>query len=107
MTANEAGSRRPATPVQPSRRRGPRRLGLLTRLVPAATAGPAAAHLAPRTLAFEANRGQIDAQVQFVARGGAYTAFLTSTEAVLVLGDGRTGRAVLRVKPIGADAAAL
>jgi hypothetical protein len=30
-----------------------------------------------RPLAFEANRGQVDAQVQFVARGAAYTAFLT------------------------------
>src|SRR5262245_496387 len=51
-----------------------------------------------RRLFFEANRGQVDAQVQFVARAATYTAFLTSTDAVLTLG-GR--RAVLRVKPIG------
>src|SRR5437867_1856801 len=34
-------------------------------------------------LSFEANQGQTDSQVQFLARGGGYTLFLTSTEAVL------------------------
>src|SRR5437667_6232933 len=36
-------------------------------------------------LSFEANQGQTDSQVQFLARGGGYTLFLTSTEAVLSL----------------------
>jgi len=36
-------------------------------------------------LGFEANQGQTDSQVQFLARGGGYTLFLTSTEAVLSL----------------------
>ena len=36
-----------------------------------------------RTLVFEENRGQADAEVQFVARGAGYTAFLTSIEMVL------------------------
>lgn len=36
-------------------------------------------------LYFEANRGQTDAQVQYLARGPGYTLFLTATEAVLVL----------------------
>jgi hypothetical protein len=36
-------------------------------------------------LAFEANRGQTDADVQFVSRGAGYTLFLTSNEAVLAL----------------------
>ncbi len=36
-------------------------------------------------LSFEANRGQMDAQVQFVSRGQGYTLFLTSREAVLSL----------------------
>src|SRR2546428_11146041 len=36
-------------------------------------------------LGFEANQGQADSQVQFLARGGGYTLFLTSTEAVLSL----------------------
>jgi hypothetical protein len=35
-------------------------------------------------LSFEANRGQADAQVKFLARGGGYTLFLTSSEAVWV-----------------------
>src|SRR5947199_3959991 len=36
-------------------------------------------------LSFEANEGQNDAQVQFLARGHGYSLFLTSTEAVLAL----------------------
>jgi hypothetical protein len=36
-------------------------------------------------LSFEANQGQTNSQVQFLARGGGYTLFLTSTEAVLSL----------------------
>src|SRR5437016_2944333 len=34
---------------------------------------------------FEANRGQTDAQVKFLSRGGRHVLFLTPTEAVLVL----------------------
>ena len=36
-------------------------------------------------LQFEANHGQVDAQVQFLARGTSYTLFLTPTESVMVL----------------------
>ena len=36
-------------------------------------------------LSFEANHGQSDAQVRFLARGGGYTIFLTDDEAVLTL----------------------
>src|SRR3989442_13049972 len=36
-------------------------------------------------LAFEANRGQSDSQVKFLARGPEHTLFLTSTEPVLVV----------------------
>lgn len=36
-------------------------------------------------LQFEANHGQVDAQVQFLARGKGYTLFLTPTESVTVL----------------------
>jgi hypothetical protein len=36
-------------------------------------------------LAFEANRGQSDAQVSFLSRGSGRTLFLTRNEAVLVL----------------------
>jgi hypothetical protein len=36
-------------------------------------------------LSFEANQGQVDAQVKFLARGSGYTLFLTPTESVMVL----------------------
>jgi hypothetical protein len=36
-------------------------------------------------LSFEENRGQTDPRVKFLARGGGYSLFLTSTEAVLKL----------------------
>ncbi len=36
-------------------------------------------------MAFEANRGQTDPQVQFLARGRGYALFLTALEAVMVL----------------------
>jgi hypothetical protein len=36
-------------------------------------------------LQFEANHGQVDGQVKFLARGKGYTLFLTPTESVLVL----------------------
>src|SRR5438093_3134001 len=65
-------------------------------LVPSATAtGPAEQYASHRQAAseaygkvplyFEANQGQTDPQVRFLARGGGQTLFLTSTEAVLVL----------------------
>src|SRR5215469_6634192 len=37
-------------------------------------------------LSFEANRGQSDTRVKFLARGNGYALFLTPTEAVLALG---------------------
>ena len=36
-------------------------------------------------LSFEANEGQSDAQIEFLARGHGYSLLLTSTEAVLAL----------------------
>ena len=36
-------------------------------------------------LSFEANQGQSDAQVQFLAHGRGYSLFLTPSEAVLTL----------------------
>jgi RHS repeat-associated protein len=41
--------------------------------------------LSQTPLMFEANVGQVDPQVQFLTHGPGYTAFLTATEAVLVL----------------------
>ena len=54
-----------------------------------------------RPLAFEANRGQADPQVRYLARGAGYTVFLTPTEAVVALGGRGNERAVVRVKPLG------
>jgi hypothetical protein len=49
-------------------------------------------------LHFEANQGQTDAEVKFLARGSGYGLFLTASESVLVLGKSeaaRTGHAAL------------
>ena len=43
-------------------------------------------------LNFEANQGQTDPRVKFFSRGSGYGLFLTSREAVLVLGKGSAGR---------------
>lgn len=45
------------------------------------------------TLSFEANRGQTDESVNFLARGAGYTLFLKPTEAVFVLARQSDGRA--------------
>src|SRR4030095_17122474 len=69
--------------------------------VPEAATGPEGAQgpqgLTGAAPVFEAYRGQADPQVQFLARGARYTAFLTSTEMVLGLGPDAT----IRLKPIG------
>jgi hypothetical protein len=70
-------------------------------------------------LSFEANRGQVDSQVHYLARGPGYTVFLTDREAVLALKSGASDRgpstwgagrersrpdsgAVVRIQPLGA-----
>ena len=70
-------------------------------------------------LSFEANRGQVDGQVRYLARGPGYTVFLTDREAVLTLKARAADRgplasepgrerprlssgAVLRIQPAGA-----
>jgi hypothetical protein len=45
----------------------------------------AVASYGPLPLAFEANQGQTDPQVKYLARGAGYTLFLTADEAVLSL----------------------
>ncbi len=65
-------------------------------------------------LSFEANRGQADPRVKFLARGSGYTLFLTGAETVLALdsaqpskqGSGARPRAVMQMKLLGADRAA-
>src|SRR5262249_47314771 len=53
-------------------------------------------------LSFEANQGQTDPRVQFLARGPGYMFFLTRTGAVMKLGD----QAVLRMRLTGTNAKA-
>src|SRR5262245_29600613 len=63
-------------------------------------------------LSFESNQGQSDARVKFLARGPAYTLFLTSSETVLALeepappepGAPQPNRAVVRLRLTGASA---
>jgi hypothetical protein len=57
-------------------------------------------------LHFEANTGQTDSQVRFLARGVGHTLFLTETEAVLVLTNpdpAAKGRIALRMAFVGAN----
>jgi len=58
---------------------------------PNATSRPAAAY-GRLPLSFEANRGQTDSHVQFMARGNGYALFLTAGSAVLALNDPATCR---------------
>ncbi len=55
-------------------------------------------------LGFEANQGQTDAQVRYLARGAGYALFLTPAEAVLRL-HGATDNAVLGLRLLGANPA--
>lgn len=57
-------------------------------------------------IGFEANQGQTDAQVRFLARGPGYNLFLTPTEAVLSLRapDALPIAAVVRMRLVGANA---
>jgi hypothetical protein len=58
-------------------------------------------------LGFEANAGQTDRRVKFLARGRGYTVFLTGTAAVLTLPNtataGRIADRVIRMKLVGAN----
>ena len=60
-------------------------------------------------LSFEANRGQTDSRVDFLARGSGYTLFLTGDEAVLALRQPHTDTpsqqrdAVLRLQLLGVN----
>lgn len=49
-------------------------------------------------LRFEANQGQTDSRVKFLARVGGYNLFLTSGEAVLAFSKGAGGQSVVRAK---------
>ena len=75
--------------------------------VPAIGTGNAArpAALDGLPLAFEPNRGQVDAPVQFVAHGPGYRVFLAASEAVLALAPSPAGEQVVRVVLAGGSVA--
>ena len=79
---------------------GPRGLFLMLLIacLPAAVANPYGRFGNP-PLSLEANQGQTDARVKFLARASGYTLFVTADEAVFA---GR-GRSVERMKLIGAN----
>src|SRR5208283_2837952 len=52
-------------------------------------------------LSFEENRGQTDPRVKFLARGGGYALFLTSTEAVLKLRAPSLSQSTRNHPPVG------
>src|SRR5690349_21251266 len=78
-----------------------------TRLAPRSDEAPAvteqvAEALGHLPLAFEANEGQTDDRVHYVARGRGYAIFLTSDETVLALsGTAPADRRVLRLRFAG------
>jgi hypothetical protein len=71
----------------------------------------AASAYAQLPLSFEANRGQTDPQVNYVARGNGYSLFLMPSEAVLNFGQesgtgGQGSQEVLRMELVGGNAGA-
>jgi uncharacterized protein (TIGR03437 family) len=59
--------------------------------------------LASPALVFEANRGQMSAEVKFIGRGSGFTMLLTTREAV-VLVQGTDEVATMRMRPVGGRA---
>jgi Beta-propeller repeat len=76
-------------------------------LICAGSAGAKAPDYGKLPLGFEANAGQTDSRVKFLARGPRYSVFLTGDAAVLTLPNGPTGarsaERVIRMKLVGAN----
>ncbi|ALA58235.1 PKD domain-containing protein [Nitrospira moscoviensis] len=86
---------------------------------PPSLSKPLVATMLKAPMSFEANQGQTDPRVNFIARGSGYTMFITPTEAVMVLQQWTTAddgkeigvltqppshkRSVLRMKLDGSD----
>jgi hypothetical protein len=79
-------------------------LGLLASPHSPAIAPAPVSHPAGLPLTFEANEGQTDARVAFLARGPGYGVFLTATEAVLTFPQGASERPALRMQLVGSAA---
>jgi hypothetical protein len=78
--------------------------GTSTTVPDAATQAHLTAAYGKLPLSFEANQGQTDPRVNFLARGAGYTAFLTPTSAVLSLKQGDGGN-VVAMNLVGASPA--
>ena len=76
--------------------------GTSTTVPDAATQAHLTATYGQLPLSFEANRGQTDSRVNFLARGAGYSAFLTPTSAVMELQQGDGGN-VVAMKLVGAS----
>ena len=68
--------------------------------LPASANHPLTGLCADLPLSFEANRGQTDPQVKFLARGNGYELFLSPVETALYLNRGGS-RAAVRIRPLG------
>src|SRR5437660_838584 len=67
---------------------------------------PAAANYGNLPLVFEANQGQSDAQVDYLAHGQGYGVFLSKSDAVLSLANADGGGNAVRMHLVGGDSAA-
>lgn len=91
--------------VQPATRGIQGLLGLILMLAAARAAAqraPVDSTLDRLPLRFEANRGQVDSEVQFVARAGDYQLLLKASEAVMVLHPPSGSATAIRVRMLGA-----
>lgn len=68
---------------------------------------PAAINYAHLPLSFEANQGQAPRAIKFLARGNGYQLALTATEAVLQLWKAQSDSALVKMKLVKANPAAL
>ena len=66
-------------------------------------AAPRATPFAALPLAFEENRGQSDSRIRYIARGGAFDAFLTEESVTIAVGGSEAGsRSIVRLRVAGA-----
>ncbi|HEV2383357.1 MAG TPA: SBBP repeat-containing protein [Terriglobia bacterium] len=94
LTAPGITSRPQTSALGPGNRAHPAASAVLSKPDPAAR-HRFLANYGKLPLSFEANDGQTDSQVKFLARGSGYTLFLTGTEAVLSTDHGRRARMAL------------
>jgi hypothetical protein len=100
------------TPLPNLRLRHVQAAALPPTIAPPPAKAPSAARVAEKLgqmpMTFEQNLGQTDARVQFTARGKGYQLFLTPTEAMLSLPQGKNKRPLaLRMQLVGGNPSAV